>query len=211
MAHNITVTTVPATTIPAGHLQVTAATRAVTDKATGKRTEIAAANRSRSILIPEFTPQVSSKYAFLVVAALMDTAKAQLSAQWKDQPGLTEVSSALYTEDALLAFAARESESKKLTADAIATWYDQSELKAYVLTTYNAQQQARFLGELKNIAAPVPSYNEEKALKRIATLGKFEGDMEHEVCAAMIAKLTNLVARIVAEREALGSLEELPD
>lgn len=207
----ITVTSVPASTVAKGTLQITARTRAVTDKATGKKAVIDAANRSRSIIIPEFQPQVSSKYVACVVALLMEAGKDQLGEQWEQTPSITETDSALYTEDALLAFLARKSESKKLTGDAIAAWWNQSGLKAHLVSSnkYSDKQLGALVEQLKNIAAPTPDYNEEKALKRIATLGMVEADLEHEVCAGMIAKLQRIIDKIKAERDAIGSAEEL--
>jgi hypothetical protein len=205
----LTITTVPAATVPAGKVQITARTRAMKDKETGKAKEIPADQRSRSVLIDELTPAVSKKYLNIVCAALYETAKQQLDALWVANPLVREMDSALMTEDALLAYAARESESKKLTGEAIVLWWNQSELKKELSKKATDAQLARLVGELKNIAAPTPDYNEEKALKRIATLGTCESDTEHDVCAAMISKLQRIIDKIRAEREAIGSTEEL--
>lgn len=206
----LTITTVPATTVPAGKIQITARARAGKDK-DGKKTEIAAANRSRSILIDELKPAVSDKYLHLVTAALYETAKQQLDAQWTADANIKETDSALYIEDGLLAYAARERESKKLTGDAIVAWWNQSELKKGLVASkkYTEKQIGQLVEQLKNIAAPTPDYNEEKALKRIATLGMHESDTEHEVCAAMISKLQRIIDKIKAEREKIGDAAEL--
>lgn len=205
----LTITTVPATTVTPGTIQVTARTRATTDKATGKKTEIATDQRSRSILIQELTPGVSAKYMDIVCAALCEAAKQQLGQQWADEPSIKETNSELYTENALLAFAVRESEGKKLNSAAIIAWFNQSEIKKTLAAKANAKQMTRFVEELENIAAPVPNYSEEKALKRIMTLGTHDSDMEHEACQQLIAKLQRLVNRIQAERAKLGDVEEL--
>lgn len=203
----IIITTVPAATVPAGKIQITARTRAMKDKETGKAKEIPADQRSRSILIDELTPAVSKKYLSIVCAALYETAKQQLDAQWVANALIRETDTALYTEDALLAYAARE--SGKLTGETIVLWWNQSELKKQLSAKATDAQLAKLVGELKNIAAPTPDYNEEKALKRIATLGSHDADTEHEVCAAMISKLQRIIDKIRAEREAIGSAEEL--
>lgn len=211
-ALKLTVTTVPQLTVAKGYIQVTANTRSSTDK-DGKKKEIPADQRSRSIIIPEFQPAVSSKYVSLVTSALATAAKEQLAQQWKAEPMLREVDAALYTEDSILAFCAREAESKKLTGAAILAWLDQSELGKYVASkNYDAATLKNFRDSLENIAAPqlsVKHYNEEKALKRIALLGKHESDTEHEVCAAMIRKLTNYVEDIQKSREAIGDVAEV--
>ena len=206
----LNITTLPAATVPAGKIQVTARARAGKDK-DGKKTEITAANRSRSVLIDEFRPAVSNKYVNIVCAALYETAKQQLDAQWTADANIKETESTLYTEDALLAYAARESESKKLTGDAIVLWWNQSELKKSLVSSakYSDKQLGALVEQLKNIAAPTPDYNEEKALKRIATLGMHEADMEHDVCIAMIAKLQRILDKIKAEREKIGDVAEL--
>jgi hypothetical protein len=207
----IAVSTVPAATVAPGFWQITARTRASTDKATGKKTEIAADQRSRSIMIPECKPAVSSKYVSLVNSALAMTAKAQLEQQWTADPMLREVDAAAYTEDALLLFSAREAESKKLTAAAILAWFEQSELRKEFAAKYTEPQIKRFASELENIAAPVPDYNEEKAVRRIAALGKHERDMEHEICQQMITKLQRRIEAMRKMREDIGDVAEIPE
>lgn len=203
----LTVSTVAAAIVPAGQLQIIARTRMGKDKK-----EIPADKKQRSILISDFQPNVSSKYMHIVVAALCDTAKAQLEAQWSDNPDLREVDSTLYTEDNLLLFAAREAESKKLNSASILAFWNQSELKADLETKYTAGQIKRFVSALENLAAPVLSadfYNEEKAIKRIATLGTFESDVENETCQQMIRKLNAYVERIQKARAEIGDVQEI--
>jgi len=206
----LTITTVPATTVPAGKIQIIARARGGKDK-DGKKIEIPADQKSRSIIIDELKPAVSSKYVSLVCAALYETAKQQLDAQWVKDPMIRETDSALYLEDALLAYAARESESKKLTGDSIALWWNQSELKKSLVESkkYSDKQLGILVEQLKNIAAPVPDYNEEKILKRIATLGTHESDVEHEVCAAMITKLQRMHQKILEERAKIGDAADI--
>lgn len=200
------VTTVPAATVKPPFIQITVGTRK-----TKGGPEIKPENRSRSILVREWTPNVPSKFQALVNNALHETAKAQLAAMWKDNPAIKTVQVALFTEDSLLAYAAREAEGRRLNSDSIESWFLQSQLHNHLTTAANAKpaQIARFLAELKNLAAPVPDYNEEKALKRLSTLGMFDEDTEHEVCAQLITKLNSILEKIKAEREAIGSAEEL--
>jgi len=202
----IQVATVPAAIVEKGKLQITARTRVGKDKK-----EIPADQRSRSIVIPEFAPNVSSKYVSLVVAALSEAAKTQLAAQWEAEPMIREVDDALYTEDSIIAFMAREAESKKLTSASIVAWYEQSELKKEMAPKYNEAQIKKFVQQLENIAAPVPSYTEEAALKRIVSLGKHEKDAEHEVCAQMIAKLTRHVDMMKKKREEMFDMADMAE
>lgn len=203
----ITVTSVPAASVPAGKLQVTARTRKGKD---GK--EIPAAQRSRSIVIPEFQPSVNSKYVSIVVAALTATAKAQLEQQWEANPDIREVQAALYTEDSLLLFAAREAEGAKLSAERITEWWQQSALRAEMATKYNETQLAKFLKELENIASPgMSAYNEEKALKRMVSLARFDADANHVTVIQMIARLDGYVKRIQQQREELGDIADIEE
>lgn len=206
----IAVTTTPATTVEKGYLQVTAGTRAVTDKLTGKKKEIPADQKSRSIIIPEFQPQVSSKYVSIVVSALAQAAKDQLQQQWKDDPMLREVQAAQYTEDAILAFSARQAESKRLSGESIVDWWNQSALKIELSKKYSDSQLGRFIEELQHVAAPTITWDEALCTKRIATLGMVEEDTEHEVCAAMIRRLAAKIDAIKKIREAVSAQEELP-
>lgn len=208
----LTVSTVPATTVQAGFLQVTANTRAVTDKESGKKQEIPANQRSRSIIIPEFSVDAPSKFVSLITGALHELAVQQLRETWKADPDVKQVTAASYTVDSLLLYAAREAESRKLNADSILGWWNASQLKQRMSAKYSAAQIKRFELELSNIAAPVLSaqfYNEDKALRRIVTLATHEEDAGHPVVIQMIAKLQRYVDRIIAERDAIGSVEEI--
>lgn len=208
----LTVSTVPATTVQAGYLQVTANTRAVTDKETGIKKEIRIEERSRSIIIPEFSIDAPSKFVSLITGALHSLAIQQLKETWKNDPDVKQVTAASYTLDSLLLYAAREAESKKLNADSILAWWSASALRAAMVAKYSPAQIKRFELELSNIAAPVLSaqfYNEDKALRRIVTLATHDEDASNPVVIQMIAKLQRYVDRIIAERESLGSVEEL--
>lgn len=190
-----------------GFVPVTARTRMGKDKK-----EIPADQKSRSILIAELTPNVDSKYAKFVTDALYSAAKNQLEDQWEKDPQLKEVDAALYTEDSILAYWATKAESKKLTAESIAAWFEESALKKSFVAKYSAAQISKFAKELQHISAPVLSsdiYNEEKALKRIATLGSCEEDAENDIVAAMIRKLTAYVDRIRKVREEIGSVDSI--
>lgn len=208
----LTVSTIPATTVPAGMLQVTARTRATTDKTTGEKTAIPLDQRSRSIIIPEFSIDAPSKFISLISEALGKLAQQQLDAAWTADPDLRSVTAASYTLDSLLLYAARETESRKLNATTILEWWNSSALRTQFMARYKPAQIARFQLELANIAAPVLSaqfYNEDKALRRIVTLATFDADAAHPVVIQMIAKLQRYVDRLIAEREAIGSVDEI--
>lgn len=208
----IQVSTVPATVVPVGMLQVVARTRATTDKTTGLKTEIPLNQRSRSILIPDFRIDAPSKFVSLISSELGELAKQQLQAAWEANPDLREVDAAAYTLDSLLLFSAREAESRKLNSASILAWWTDSELIRSMQQRYTPAQLKRFVLSLENIAAPVLSaefYNEEKALKRIVTLATHPADAEHPVVIQMIAKLQRYVDRIIAQRDAIGSIEEI--
>lgn len=208
----LTVSTVPATTVQAGYLQVTANTRAVTDKETGIKKEIRIEERSRSIIIPEFSIDAPSKFVSLITGALHSLAIQQLKETWKNDPDVKQVTAASYTLDSLLLYAAREAESKKLNSASILAWWDSSDLRRDMQQRYSPAQLKRFVLSLENIAAPVLSaefYNEEKALKRIVTLATHPADAENPIVIQMIAKLQRYIDRIVAQREAIGSIEEI--
>ncbi len=207
MSNIINVTKTPAASVNRGFLQITARTRKGKD---GK--DIPADQRSRSIVIPEFTPNVNSKYVSIVVAALSATAKAQLEQQWADNPDLATTSTTLYMEDALLLFAAREAEGAKLSAERIREWWQTSALREEMATKYSAAQLEKFLKQLENIAAPgLTAYNEETALKRMVSLAKFEADANNTTVVQMIARLDSHVKKIQQQREELGSVEEIEE
>lgn len=212
MTTTLTVTSVPATSVHGACVQITVRTRATKDKETGQQKVIAPGQRSRSVIIPEWQPNVSSKYVSLVCSALHATAQAVLSEAWDNDPSLSSISASLFTEDSLLLWSARKSEARKLSAESIRDWFQSSALHASMATQYSAVQIARFILELEHLASPVISarfYSEEKAVRRIATLATHDADTEHEVCQQLIGRLQRYIDAIRKERESIGSVEEL--
>lgn len=206
----IAVTKTPATKIETGYLQVTAGSRSSKDPKTGKKIEVPADQKSRSIVIPEFKPNVSSKYATLVVNALASIARDQLAEMWKENPQIAEVEDKLFAEDALLTYSAKRAELARLSGDSIVAWWNQSQLKQVLLSEYSEAQVGRFVEEIKHIAAPTISWPEEVLLKRIATIGRCEEDLEDTICQQMIRRLQNRLDEIRKIREELIASESLP-
>lgn len=196
--------------VPKGQVLVIARTRATTDRATGKKKEIEAANRMRCVLIPELEVRIESKFVMFVLSALYDIAKDQLSALWEEHgDSMVEVDAAIWHVDALLGYAARKAETKKLSADSIVAWFATSELKKKLVAKYNEKQIAALLDDLKAIASPVIPWSEEKLLKRIALIGGSEDDATTDVGASMIRKMSNRAEAMKKDREALGSMDDI--
>lgn len=193
----LSVTTVPAATVPAGKLQITATTRATKGK------EIADADRSRSIIVDEYTPNVADKYVLLVSSALASLAKDQLAALWKESDP-REVDASLFLEDSLLAYSQREAESKKLTKEVIADWWKASQFRLFCEKKFGAKA-SHILARLQNLSAPKPDYTEDQALQAIALFGAIELEEGDEIAPRLVAKLQDIVDKIRATREAIES------
>ena len=192
----IAVSTVPASVVPEKHVQITARTKQGKDG-----TEIAAENRSRSIIIAELTPAVSSKYVSLVCGALYEVAKQQLTQLWRDNDP-KEVAAALFSEDGLLAFSAREAESKRLTGDSITSWWNEGAgvaLKSSVISSHGEKGAGMVIERLKNLAAPTTTkFNIARCQQYIALIGE-HCDIEDEFTSRLVSKLAEHQRKLEAE------------
>jgi hypothetical protein len=182
-------TTVP-TAIERGFVPIIARTRAAKGKV------IAPENRLRAICISE--PDVSdlpSKWAMFASAQLGRIAVAQLQELWEQQgSALTETHAGLWTTDALLAYAAREAESKRLTADSI------KEAMAVFILTINKPAQAKAMEILASMAAPVKRGNEKQLYSLHEKLAAFITEQEDDESMPEPNPLLSLVARKMFER-----------
>jgi len=187
------ITTVPALKVAAGHVQLTAGTRATKGKV------IPPEQRSRSVVIPELVIQVERKYQALVIDALYQAGEDQLRALWKNTDP-KETDEALWTEDSLLAFATRQAESKRLNGETIAAWYEDSEIRAAMLKAGGQKRADAVLARLQNLAAPQPSYSLEQCQSAIVLLAEDAGS---DLGRTLIMKLQRIIERIEADRKAL--------
>lgn len=187
------ITTTPAIKVTAGFIQLTAGTRATKGKV------IPVDQRSRSIIIPELTPQVEKKFLSLVIDALYQAGEDQLRALWKESDP-KESDSTLWTEDSLLAFANRQAESKRLNGDTIQAWYEDSAIRASMIAAGGTKRADAVLARLQNLAAPQPSYSLEQCQSAIVLLAD---DAASDLGRALILKLQRIIDRIEADRRAL--------
>ena len=187
------ITTVPALKVAAGHVQLTAGTRATKGKV------IPPEQRSRSVVIPELVIQVERKYQALVIDALYQAGEDQLRALWKNTDP-KETDEALWTEDSLLAFATRQAESKRLNGETIAAWYEDSEIRAAMFKAGGQKRADAVLARLQNLAAPQPSYSLEQCQSAIVLLAEDAGS---DLGRTLIMKLQRIIERIEADRKAL--------
>lgn len=198
----ISVTTTPAATVEKGKLQVTAFRRAVTDKATGKKQEIPASEKSRSIIIPEFQPDVSSKYVSIVSKALGETAKAQLAEMWEANPSIKEVAAVLFAEDNLLAYAARVAESKRLTIASITSWWNEGDgasLKKWALETHGDKGASKAIERIQSIASGCGEFTTPKICATYITYFATHCDADDEFTDRLIKKLAEKQAKLEAQ------------
>lgn len=188
----ITVSSVRPVALAAGTIAVIANTRA-----TKKTGAIAEANKLRAIVVNEFdVSSLPSKWTMFAANQLHKVATQQLAALWETNGNAwTETDSALWTTDALLAFASRESESKRLTADNI------TEQAAAFVATYDEAKRAPAMKVLVSMAAPAKQGTEKQcfALAEKLTLWIEADAMERDEDANPVLLI---VARKLAERAA---------
>lgn len=162
---------------------------AVTTRAAEGKT-IATGDRMRCIIIPELAVEgIPSKFQSLVLDALRRTARHQMNAKWKADPMLREVEAAIWSVDSLLLYAARESESLRLTKANCEEWFNNSKLCAHLMQLGDAKKLATWKARISGMAAPTLSINADQCIITIAALGKFDEDATSPIAMQMITRL----------------------
>lgn len=193
-----------------GFEPVTIGTRATVDKETGKKREIPADQRTRSVLIPELEVHgVPSKFQSIVLDALRNIAKQQLAALWDADKMLHEVPANIWSVDALLMYAARESESKRLSKDSIAAWFATSDLRARIMEKHNEALYKKWEARMLHCSAPSLQFNIEECEVVIKTINNSEDDAESIIGVQIIAKCEKRIEMLRKQSEEIGEVEEI--
>lgn len=188
-------------TAPAG-FETIAATRRET---AGKT--LADHERMRCIIIRELEVRdVPNKYQGTILDALRRTAREQLDAIWKDDPLVRMVPTAIWTVDSLLAFADRQVDSTRLTKDALAEWFNASQLHAALAAGADAKKQANWEKAILSLAAPTIDRNADQCAVIISAIRKYQHDAESTVGRQLIAKLQRRIDALRKTAEELDAL-----
>jgi hypothetical protein len=190
MSRTITVSTVAPIAVPAGMVPVIARTRGT------KGQQIPANQKLRAILVADYDCSgLPSKFTEFVRAQLAVTAVAQLQEMWKTQgDALLTTDAALWTTDALLGFAAREQENKRLTGDSIT-----SACAAFV-ASLNPAGQKMASEILASMAAPAKKGSEKQLFALAAKLAAHIEELDADETAAEPNPLLAIVARKMHDR-----------
>ena len=190
MSRTITVSTVAPVAIERGFVPIIARTRAAKGKVIPQH------DRLRCIQISEpDTSDLPSRWAMFAAAQLGRIAVAQLQELWAQQgAALKETDSSLWTTDALLAYAAREAESKRLTGEAITA------ASTAFLATVNPQAQKAAAEILASMAAPVKRGNEKQLFNLHAKLVSWITAQEDDTDADEPNPILTTVAHKMHER-----------
>ena len=190
-----------------GFEPVTTGTRA-TKNADGTKKVIAADQRTRSILIPVLSiMDVPSKYQMFLLDGIRKTAKAQLSAMWEADANLREVPANVWSVDALLMYAAREAESKRLTTASVTDWFNGSNLCAAISKKNDEKLLKAWTARVVGLAAANLDYNEQDCETILKMLQKFEDDADTLIGQQLVHKLNKRIATLRKQLEEVA-LEE---
>lgn len=200
-----------AQTATEGFEPVTVGTRATVDKETGKQRIIPADQRTRSIVIPTLSvDSLPSKFQMLILDTLRSVAKTQLSSLWEADSMLKEVPANIWNVDSLLAFAAREAESKRLTKAGLHYWFETSQLHKVLAAKNNSKLTAEWQANIVGLSAPNCTMSETACDAIIATLLKpsLADDADSFMGQQIIAKLQRRIETLRKQLEEV-SLEAL--
>jgi hypothetical protein len=168
------------------------------------------ANRFRCIIIPTLSVDgVPSKFQSLVMSALRATAAKQFDSIWKADPMVREVPAAIWSVDSLLLFAARETESKRLSKETIAAWYETSQLCAKLTAKNNDKMVAKYLAECTGLAAAVFSYTPKRCTELLGLLVATVTDEDDAIGLQLIAKLQRKLEEYAKQDEDTGEVPTL--
>ena len=176
-------------------------------RANGKKDEkLPADQRVRSILIPTLDiSEVPSKFSVFVAGALYATARDQLASLWKDDANIKETDSALFTVDGLLAFASRESESKRLTAESV-----KAALGAFVKTLKQEGQETAMIILVSMSSATGRKGNEKQLFALHEKLASWieQEESDDYIVATVCSRMLTLAEEKKAERLAFAEESE---
>jgi hypothetical protein len=169
---------------------------------TPKTGKIAECDRYRGIHVTTYVvPGVPAKYEAILLDAVRDTAKAQLAELWKADSTLREVAADLFSIDGILAYAAREAESKKLKTETVVAWFEQSAARERIV---KAGANVKTYAELfAKVAAPVMDHTEDDLRTLEVMLMKDDRDAASLIGAQMLVKIRARVAKLIAARTAV--------
>jgi hypothetical protein len=186
-----------------GFEPVTAGTRATKDPVTGKPKVIPADQRTRSILIPVLSiMDVPSKYQMFLLDGIRKTAKAQLTALWEADAMIRSVPAGIWTVDALLMYAAREAESKKLSTASVSEWFIGSKLCGAIKKKDKHEALLKsWTAKIVGLAAAVIDYNEQECTTILQMLSKFGDDAESLIGQQLVNKLNKRIATLKKQME----------
>jgi hypothetical protein len=173
----------------------------------GTKREVDNANRYRCIVIPELSIDgVPSKFHSLCLQALRDVAKAQFTNIWQQNPQIREVQAAIWSVDSLLLYAARETESKRLTKENLATWFDASNLCKELMQAGDAKKLSNWKERICKLAAPTLDWGRDLCDLAILRLAS-DCDDENIIGKQLVAKLTARIDTLKRQLEEIAELE----
>lgn len=197
----IQVSTIRHTVIAAGMVEVFTGSRLTDKMKKAGIKEIPADQRTRAILVPELTiPDVPTKFQSFMLDQLYAMAKAQLADLWEEAgaEGLRTVPADIWTVEPLLAYAARKSETQKLSAELVKQ-AAQPLLDAVVpKDKHDAVREA-----LVNFAAPNPSVLINRSTALRDWIAKYKKDNEPSwVLVSLERRILKRIEELTASTDA---------
>lgn len=177
---------------------------------TAKSGPIAENDKMRCIIVPEYSLSgtgIPSKYESIILKAIRDTAKEQLDSIWKAEPSVREVPAAIWSIDSLLLFSAREAESKRITKVTMTAYWQNSELRQKLIAKGDATLLKTWEQRIIGLAAPALTIGEDACNAIIATIGKCQRDLTHQLTAQLISKLENRIDTLRKQSEEVGEAD----
>lgn len=174
----------------------------------GTKREVAASERYRGLQIPCLSLDqagVPQKFQSMLLGALRKTAEDQLRACWEESTnGLREVPAAIWTVDSLVLYAARVSESQRLSTERVNEWFAESKIGVYL--KQDAKKYAQILALYQKFVPGVVSASEKHCNDMIALLGRFD-DEDSPIWKALLNKAQRRIDAL--KKEAAEIAEEI--
>jgi hypothetical protein len=157
---------------------------------------------------------VPSRFELVLSEKIYEIARAQLAQLWTDEPGITEAPAALFTEDGILAYWAREAASQRLSTDTIHAWFVTSTIGSRIAKIEEDNKRAAMTKKYRDdgfakIAAPVIPFNQQECAQLLDQLNK-EAEQDSTIFKQMTARLRNRIAELSKQREMAFS-DDLPE
>lgn len=186
----LAVSTVPQTIAKGAPFEEVSASAKTTKEMKDAGQELAAADRYRGIVVPEYTVNTSEKWqAPILLDCIRKLAAAQLKEMWVNDPNIREVPAAAFSVQSLVLYHSRVVESTRLSSASIAEWFLHTDMHTRILAKMGPEAVASYSKLFAHCAAAVITHDEKQKAAMARMIRGNEDDADSLIGSQILAKL----------------------